>query len=164
MPDDRRALINSLQRLFQFELILQGHSQVVLKFPIARLFIHDLIVKHGLSAPQAMARAACEFGVVGEYHLNKEFGSSANASCSCMHMAENIFYKHFQNSSHKSILSSDRIKEAWSAIKKDMQNYQELCGSQQQEKFSADEKVHDCARFAPALFDLLLQQIRRYPE
>jgi hypothetical protein len=127
-----------------------------LQFPNARLFIHDLISIERLSGPAAMVQAAYEFGLV-------PIGSSSglacnnrgNGHCACFATAKDILTRHLTGQASSGQLAPVKIDEIWSSIERQADGYQK---SSPGERSSSEL----CNRMAPTLFDLLLQEVRRY--
>lgn len=134
---------------------------MILKFPNARLFIHDLLSAGGLSGCQAIARSACEFGLVDAEAAADIQSEPGAGGCACAETAKKVLTKYFERKS-KEALADVNVDQIWSLIERDVEAHRQssktpgtnsdLCG-----------RLHSCAQDAPALFDLMLQQIRRYP-
>lgn len=135
---------------------------MTLKFPNTRLFIHDLLVRSGLSVPEAIARAASEFGVIDPSYVKEIQIMDGDNRCQCMSIARNVVDKYFESKSGNPNVPIVDTSEVWSAIERDAEAYQQA-SNRDPEKCDTSNKSHDCTRFAPAVFDLVLQQIRRYP-
>ena len=113
-----------------------------LKFPNARLYIHTLLSAERLTGAQAIIRGACHYGLVDAADSLEILPPSEAATCPCMEAVKNVIRKHFEARSSKVL-----VEKVWQAIE---QEALEL------------HKLHDCQKFAPVLFDLLLQQVNRY--
>lgn len=133
-----------------------------LKFPNARLFIHDLLAKHELSGPEAIVKAASEFKIIDAGSVEEIKVVDDGSRCQCMAAARNVVDKHFRDNTRNPDLPEVNVNEVWSAIEREAEAYKQT-SSLNPKKCDSGIKSHDCASFAPAIFDLVLQQIRRYP-
>lgn len=132
-----------------------------LKFPNARLFMHNLLANGELSGAQAIALSACEFGLLDYKEVQKLITPFKRPStyCSCMETAKGVMVTYFkQRNDSTSEIDTDN---AWSALQTAAANYE--MGSRTHLGSDSHSCLHECSKFAPALFDLMLQQIRRYP-
>jgi hypothetical protein len=129
-------------------------------FPNARLFVHEQL-SCGRAAPEAIAHSACEFGILDQEALPDVLPSFASSPCPCMATARNIIAKYCEiNSKRKNRFKIDQDK-LWDALQEEAQAYDQ--GKTLTSEGEPNVK-HECSKFAPALFDLLLQELIRYPE
>lgn len=132
-----------------------------LKFPNARLFMHNLLANGELSGAQAIALSACEFGLL-EYKDVQELIApikKASTHCSCMETAKGVLVTYFKERNKNT--SGTDTDNAWSALETAATRYE--LGSRMHVGHASHNCHHECSKFAPALFDLMLQQIHRYP-
>lgn len=122
--------------------------------------MYNLIANGNISVAEAIALSAYEFGLLDEVSaqvLRKAMVPCSN--CTCMDAARKVLQTYFDRRSHAVSGSVVNTEEIWKGVESDAKRY----ASNESKNQSADDCCHDCAKFAPALFDLLLQQIRRYP-
>ena len=125
-----------------------------LAFPNARLYIHSLLSAEGLSGPEAIVEGARHYGIIGAAN-SKECLSASNAMpCQCMDTGKRIMQKHF-DIRYGSISESVTAGVIWASVEKECNKYIE------QIQYTI-EKLHSCRKFAPVLFDVLLQHVHRY--
>jgi len=124
-----------------------------LKFPNARLYVYSLLSAEGLSAAEAIATAATHFGLIDGSDYSNYLPSSSPVPCACMETAEKIIRKVLEVPGH-STLQPLLVEQVWLAVTQEFSRYES--------KGTQSAKHHNCTKFAPVLFDLLLQQIRRY--
>lgn len=125
---------------------------MILKFPNARLYMHDLLATEKVSGAAAVARAAGQFGLLDVETMDRllDSGSQIGTGC-CLDMSEEVLRKYFVE---RPGTEHDLFKSVWHVVKEDALTYE-------QKVLKKDE--HSCERLAPALFDFMLQHIRRYP-
>ncbi len=127
-----------------------------LQFPNARLQIHDLLSIQGLSGTEAIARMALEYRLIPEEALAEVAAIPSDATCHCMAATRNVLWKYFQTKKEPSTVD---VEEVWSALLREVQAYAGACP----QKLEPAVQPHECSKLAPALFDILLQQLGRYP-
>jgi len=128
------------------------------QFPNARLFVRDLIATEQLSGPEAMVQAAYEFGLVpvnSKYELH--YKHRDNTQCPCFATAKTILETHLAPKIETGSIQIEKVADIWSGVKRQAELYQKLSPETGN---MTDEEL--CARMAPALFDLILQEVRRY--
>ncbi|MBX9568874.1 MAG: hypothetical protein K2X77_08260 [Candidatus Obscuribacterales bacterium] len=179
-----------------------------LKFPNARLHIHNLLRDENVSGAEAIALIAIEYGLVDSdfvHRIEEMKIKNTNDNCSCLQTAKKILDKYFEQRKAQ-FLADVNVSQVWSSLQMEIQAYLRsqhqssvagngngngkvtvadtnvhgnghgngnghsngLLISSEMQKSLADESFniepgHDCTKFAPVVFDLLLQQIRRYP-
>lgn len=128
---------------------------MILKFPNARLYMHDLLSQQRVSGAEAIARSACEFGLIDADSMDNLIAAHAQAGvCRCLPMAKVVLENHLlRNATAARAVDSEAV---WAAIEKDARKYENMSTSKD------SNQSHACVRFAPALFDLMLQHIGRY--
>jgi len=129
-----------------------------LKFPNARLHIYNLLADQEMTGAGAIACSAFEFGLIDELQLQRLKQSMDDASCHCMEATKGVVIEYF--GARQSELDHDQVNHAWSVLESEVRKYDGTaneinCGN-------AVIVRHDCTKFAPVLFDLMLQQLRRY--
>lgn len=135
---------------------------MTLHFPNSRLLIQNLIVRGGMSGARAMATAAQDYGLIPFETAESIKLLDCQSACRCLEAAHQILEKHFllKNNGNKSPqVNLSRLREAF---ERDAQLYEQKTDSSEMN----DEHLNGrkkCVRMAPAIFDLMLQQIRRYP-
>lgn len=125
---------------------------MTLRFPHARLFIHNLLADGRISGGQAIALSACEFGLLDSTDMHSLAQSHGSPSCDCKNAARSVLLSYFQESSKAAAVCTDKI---WSALENEARRYEQPSNT--------PVTCHDCNRFAPVLFDLMLQEIHRHP-
>lgn len=134
-----------------------------LRFPNARLFMHNLLADGSLSGADAIALTACEFGLVDRPSVQSAKVAIKDRECACMEAARQVLMQYFENRPKSSDVNAEQI---WKSLEEEASKYQKRMENNTDlspKKTCCGAGSHDCSKFAPALFDLLLQQIRRYP-
>ncbi len=138
------------------------YSLRTLKFPNARLFVHNQL-RCGRAAPEAMARSACEFGLLSPDAFMDVLPAPSASPCPCLATAKNIVDKYCEYRKNRTDGSNLDGVEMWDVLKEDAQAFTD--------KETAEHSVmktptgqHHCSKFAPILFDLLLQELIRHPD
>lgn len=132
---------------------------MTLHFPNARLFIHDLTARQKLSGVRALAKGAHEYGLIPFEAIADIDRLEGNASCQCFAAAREILHRHFKAKSKGQGAQSVSIEDVCSSFERDFKAYEKRLS---EDRCQANDQPI-CARLAPALFDLLLQQVRRFP-
>ena len=134
-----------------------------LKFPNARLYVQALIAKSGLTGAEAIAKAACEFGLVSQSSLPTLLETTDKNHCLCFNAAKNVLRRCHDEKSKMNRPSAE-LADIWRHVEKDAQTHATgmHCLVEPGSGFSDEMTRHNCISFAPVLFDLLLQQISRY--
>jgi hypothetical protein len=134
-----------------------------LKFPNARLFLHELLSSNNLSGAEAIAEGACHFGLISsESALDVQQPAHGN-QCQCMVTAKNVMRQYFEQRPDQSSRSLVDLEEVWSAIEKHLSAYRRGTKTGVAETSDSVSLANTCGNHAAALFDMMLQQIRRYP-
>lgn len=127
-----------------------------LRFPNARLHVHDLISSSRRSGGDAIVAAACDYGLIPAESATRIKVSETANPCQCMMCCKDVVDSYLKAKHANSKLMDLTTNDLFSNIQYEAQEYERTHNS------SVSSKEHDCARFAPALFDLLLQQIHKY--
>lgn len=84
--------------------------------------------------------------------------------CLCVATLKNVLRKHFAVRAQQSGLPEVDADSVWNAIETDARKHQKLASLQDSNyNCPPDSKTSNCLISSPALFDFLLQHIRRYP-
>lgn len=134
---------------------------MTLKFPNARLLVHALLSSERLSGAQAIARGACQFGLIPADSVLDVLEEKNGHQCQCLATAKNIVKKHFEQC-QKPSGTPVNAEEVWSAIEKQLNNFPQLTNGLTPSKDSPVGQTSPCLNHAPALVDVMLQQIMRY--
>lgn len=130
-----------------------------LQFPNARLQIHNLLADERISGAEAIARCAKRYGVISELDGAKlEELQKARDNCDCCEAAHQVLKLHFQ--SKESEFSSDTLEKAYRSmlIRLCKYRYKNDCNQEKSEPHCRAT----CSSLAPVIFDLMLQEVRRY--
>jgi hypothetical protein len=136
-------------------------NQRTLKFPNARLFVHNQL-KCGRAAPEAIAHSACEFGLLSHDAFMEVLPAPSAPLCPCLATAKNIVHKYCENSRNRPDGPNLDERELWDVLKEDAQAFNTETSSQSSMENPISQ--HQCSKFAPVLFDLLLQELIRHPD
>ncbi len=132
---------------------------IPLQFPNARLFLHQMMASEHLSGAEAIARGAYEFGLVRPGSMKEDVESLPAGRCNCPVVAKAILTKHFEQIRPNSMAVN--IDEIWSQIERHVKDYHSEL-PKESNGLAKDNSGEQCNRFAPTLFDLILQHIQRY--
>jgi len=139
-----------------------------LKFPNARLFLHELLSGQRLSGAEAIARGACQFGLITSDTVIDALPTSGDYQCRCIPAARDVLRKHFEQRPPESSLPEVDHETVWSAIENHIKSHPHAAGGGL--SFFRDGSDEGCEGFssachqhAPVLFDVMLQQLMRYP-
>jgi hypothetical protein len=135
---------------------------VSLKFPNARLYVHELLSSERLSGAQAIVRGSCRFGLISEDCIADLLQSRSGRECQCLATAKDVVSKHFAQRFKQSAPVVD-WEEVWRAIEKHFNNHLPITEKKSTADCCKDGSVSTCNKHAPALLDMMLQQIMRYP-
>lgn len=128
-------------------------SPMLLKFPHVRLFMRNMLAE-GMSCSDAIANAAYEYGLITKEAVERVRSMPLNGTCPCMVAARQVLVENFASSAKAEKLKP-QIDNVWSTIlgrtNKNVDGAHECNGSD-----------HHCDLAAPALFDILLQELSRY--
>ncbi len=134
-----------------------------LKFPNVRLQLHDLIAKDKHSPPYAMAHLAVLSGLIPEHALKAIVAVEPLDMCLCMASAEQIIEEYLRNLPAKTNFPSIKASHIGCSLAKAAETHIKSTTSDNFLSAGMNLPSHDCHRFAPILFDLMLQQLMRYP-
>ncbi|MCC6979069.1 MAG: hypothetical protein IT343_12160 [Candidatus Melainabacteria bacterium] len=127
----------------------------MLQFPNARLYIYNLLADKSMTGAEAIARGAHEFGVLDrDVNILSEI-----KDCDCCSAAHCVLRSYFQ--SKKGEFDDSTVDKVWDSLLVRLSLYR-----------ARDERVEGpaplpncenaCSNLAPIIFDLILQEIRRY--
>ena len=126
------------------------------------MFIHQLVARDRISGAEALAKGAHEYGLIPFEAVGDVAQQAGSSACHCMAAAGKILSQHFEDKNKRLHVSPIDVAFVYAALEREARAYQEsvdpsisTCNRQGQ--------AHECEKLAPAIFDLLLQQIRRYP-
>ncbi|CAN5568647.1 hypothetical protein BH10CYA1_BH10CYA1_60510 [soil metagenome] len=136
-------------------------SNRALKFPNARLFVHNQL-SCGRAASEAIARSACEYGLLSQDELVDIIPTTSVAPCPCMATVRNIVAKYCEIKKKQPNQCEINEENLWKVLSEDAQSYFDGSSAVTQSEI-INQNPHECARFAPALFDLMLQELSRHP-
>jgi hypothetical protein len=131
----------------------------VLQFPNARLFIHNLLADERVSGAEAIARGAREFGVIDANSSDVDLERAIN-SCDCCMAAHCVLRQYFKSKSGQD--GADATESAWKTIVTRLSRYQAVSQKREAKKENVPDCAQLCSNLAPVIFDLLLQEVRRY--
>jgi hypothetical protein len=134
-----------------------------LKFPNARLFLHQLLAGDRLSGAQAIAEGACQFGLISPDCVPDILEQPTEHQCQCVATAKNVVRKHFEQKAEQGAMPKVDHEEVWSAIEKHIDNHPQVAKLQSAPNGDSQLPANACHNHAPALFDVMLQQLMRYP-
>jgi len=132
-----------------------------LQFPNARLFLHHMLATERVSGAEAIARGAYEFGLIQPGSIDDDTQSLAADKCNCMAVGKAVLSKYFEEVRHAQYPPLN-IEELWSQIERDAETYNKSA-HRSSGGGSRNAQPEGCNKFAPVLFDLMLQHIQRYP-
>lgn len=110
--------------------------------------MHNLLADN-FSGADAIAITAMEYGLVDTRFVSQFKAEEDSLRACCLQAARQVLNEYFEPRKTCSISSID-IDQLWFSMISDARRY----------LLDVD---HDCSKFAPVIFDLMLQQIRRYP-
>lgn len=132
----------------------------VLQFPNARLYIHNLLALGHVTGAEAIARGAHEFGVISEASLSNPELISAVNECDCCAAAHCILLDYFKD--HGDGNGGEAVENSWNTVLKRLYTYRANAGSSANDVKDNSNCRQICSNLAPVIFDLLLQEVRRY--
>ena len=129
-----------------------------LRFPNARLYIHDLLARKDISGAQAIRKGAKEFGILGDedQELSTD-GKEISPLCDCCRAARSVLVQFFKQRNDASYQKDTEL--AWKSLTNRLNKYRRT--SDQSEVLPLDCQL-TCSKLAPVIFDLLLQEVHRY--
>lgn len=131
---------------------------MTLQFPNARLLIQDLTLRQKLSGVRALTKGAHEYGlipfdaIVDINRLENETG------CQCRAAAHAILDSYVQAKNKRGGVHRINVDEVRSSFDHDVHIFERKNRREHGQTSEQDQ----CQRIAPALFDLILQQVHRY--
>ncbi|MBX9952297.1 MAG: hypothetical protein K2Y39_24195 [Candidatus Obscuribacterales bacterium] len=131
---------------------------MTLQFPHARLLIHNLLADEHLSGAEAIARVAVEYGVIPKYDAENSELKRAIVNCDCCEAAHCVLSQYFKTHGAK---SEDYLESAWKSIIHSLERYKN-CAYKSGNGGTELSCQQACSNLAPVVFDLLLQEVRRY--
>lgn len=136
----------------------------MLKFPNARLLIHNLIAERKLSGEDAIAAGACELGLMSPVEIESVRGQSAAQSdlCGCSQTARLILKKYFDNND---IDAAEAFQKSWESLQersKKRLGPQAFKVTTDSNDTAGTEHSKSCSQHAPIIFDYLLQEVNRH--
>jgi len=166
------------------EAIIRGLSEkriffrpMLLKFPHIRLFMRNMLAE-GVSCSDTIANTAYEYGLITKEALERVKAVPSDGDCPCMIAARQVLVENFASSAKAEKLKT-QVDSVWSTIKARVDkkvlfdsahgpdgHINGAHGHGGSGHASAarehDGKVHRCEMAAPAIFDVLLQELSRY--
>lgn len=126
-----------------------------LRFPNARLYIHDLLLANGNTGAEAIIEGAREFGIVEQLEgLDDECPISID--CDCCRAVYRVLRQFLKVRGR----GNGDLDAAWKALLNRLNKYR--LRSAQDSKQAPPQCESHCSNLAPILFDLLLQEVHRY--
>jgi hypothetical protein len=142
---------------------IECKTAVSLKFPNVRLHLHDLIRQDKQLPSEAMANGAFFFGLISE-QAQKEIKTPGQSDmCLCMATAAEIIRHHIKPMPEKEHFQKVKFDEVWAALTRAAETHFTQANADTEHQGEVCIRTHDCYQFAPKLFDLMLQQLLRYP-
>ncbi len=133
---------------------------MVLKFPIVRLHIKNLIAKDGLSGAAAIAKAAADFDLIDGDSADQIASVLKGDECRCLAATKAVLAKYFAQRNNRDGMQDHDLEAIWQSIETEIECRQK---EPKQLSYQTGDRLDQCLKDAPVMFDLLLQQIRRYP-
>ena len=134
----------------------QQRVMVNLKFPNVRLHLQNLVVKNNLTGAEAIARTAFDFGLIGQEAASEVIASQDGSQC--MTASRAVLKKYFETKEPLHNLEQTELDIVWQAVERGLEHIQPPTHDCQGRGRSSN-----CQKVAPLVFDLMLQQIHRYP-
>lgn len=106
-----------------------------------------------------MAKGAHEYGLIPLEAVADIDRVEGETGCQCMAAAREILDRHFKAKNNRGDVPRVDIDEVYSSFDRDVKAYQKRSNRQH----CQTKQLSACTTLAPALFDLVLQQVRRYP-
>ena len=133
----------------------------MLQFPNARLYIHNLLADKNLSGAEAIAKGACEYGLISIDELERTDSELHNAivECDCCETAHFVLKTYFDHKTGD--YPPGAPESSWKTLLTRLSKHNSLATSTKErtKSFACDKK---CTNLAPVIFDLLLQEVHRY--
>ncbi|CAN5575311.1 hypothetical protein BH11CYA1_BH11CYA1_20930 [soil metagenome] len=139
-----------------------GMHAVELKFPNVRIHLQDIVLSEKQLPSQAMAQGAVYFGLIIEEAYERVIAIQPADLCLCMTTTGNIVEEYFKRVPHRNgfpiVDSSLVLEQIFSDARTHFKNAKNV-----ENQAELAVLTHDCYKLAPILFDLMLQQLLRYP-
>ena len=136
-------------------------ERVELEFPNPRLFLYVLLANSQSTSSEAIVEAALEFGLIDSQTAQQLRLEEQSEPCQCMASVKQVLKYYCARQNERSDAPHTSANEVYASLDSLVHKF---CQSPGTSKYSAPSDAnHNCARFAPIVFDLLLQEIRRYP-
>lgn len=145
------------------EAYSNGKYAAELKFPNVRIHLQDLVLREKQLPSDAMAKTAVHFGLIPEKAIDKILTVQQNEPCLCMGTAASIIEEYFKTVPQHDGADAVRFEEVLSEIFRDAKTHFSAVRLSSAHQGEIGVRTHDCYKFAPTLFDLMLQQLLRYP-
>lgn len=133
-----------------------------LKFPNARLHLHELLSARHMSGPEALVEGAEHFGLIKEDSSASLLSKPAQYHCPCLSTTKSIVEKHFDERSDQAHLQNLDRAAIWQAIEKNIGVIDCRVDCKALGQKTCPQANSCCHKMAPIFFDILLQQLRRY--
>lgn len=134
---------------------------MTLQFPHARLLIHNLLADEHISGAEAIARGACEYGVISQQDSDSAESSEmrqAIINCDCCEAAHCVLRQYFRS---KDTNAEGSLEAAWKSLMRRVDRY--VKNASKTPMIEPELNCQQtCNNLAPVVFDLLLQELRRY--
>lgn len=140
-----------------------GNYSAELKFPNVRIHLQDLVLREKQLPSHAMAKSAAHFGLIPEESIEKVLAVKPTELCLCMATAANIIEEYFKAVPQRNGFPTVGFEQVLSEIFRDAKTHLKEVTVNTDHQGEISLRSHDCYRFAPTLFDLMLQQLLRYP-
>jgi hypothetical protein len=134
-----------------------------LKFPNVRIHLQDLVLREKQLPSHAMANSAVHFGLISDDSLEKVLAIKPTELCLCMATAATIIEEYFKGVPQRSGFPAVDFEQVLSEIFRDAKTHLKEITVSTNHPGEIALRSHDCYKFAPTLFDLMLQQLLRYP-
>lgn len=135
-------------------------ESMTLKFPNARLLIHAHVL-NGLPPEAAIARSACEYGLIADEHV-KEVELPEPGMCHSLSTVKNVLKVYFERRSQQGLLPLVDVEVVWASLMREVNLYRQAHNLPLLDNCANCSGSTENSKFVPALFDFMLQQIRRY--
>lgn len=149
---------------------------MLLKFPHIRLFMRNMLAE-GVSCADTIAHTAYEYGLISKEAVERVTSAPAIGDCPCMVAARQVLVENFASSAKAEKLKS-QVEGVWATIESRLGKIistsvangriNSSCAREHPElhsnhsRYESDGKDHRCELSAPAVFDILLQELSRY--
>ena len=140
-----------------------GKQAVELKFPNVRIHLHDIILSEKQLPSQAMAQAAVYFGLISDDEFERVIAVKPADLCLCMATAGNIVEEYFKRVPHRRGFPAVDCKQVIAELFNHAKTHFKEIERPADHQGEIEVRTHDCYKFTPILFDLMLQQLLRYP-